>query len=108
MSEQESVPAPTLVSLLIGQSRFYERTDDQIYAEQSLRASMDMVATGTPGGICTVESRASSPWRAACRSQRIWSRLKNTLGPVRTGEQRAAAMKALAGRPAHRSPPAFP
>ena len=37
--------ASALVSLLIGQSRFYERTDDQMYAEQSLRASMDLVAT---------------------------------------------------------------
>jgi len=39
------VLASALVSLLIGQSRFYERTDDQLYAEQSLRASMDLVAT---------------------------------------------------------------
>jgi prepilin-type N-terminal cleavage/methylation domain-containing protein len=37
--------ASALISLLLGQSRFYERTDDQIYAEQSLRASMDLVAT---------------------------------------------------------------
>ena len=49
--------ASALVSLLIGQSRFYERTDDQIYAEQSLRASMDLVATelrmGAPADLVT-------------------------------------------------------
>ena len=39
------VLASALVSLLISQSRFYERTDDQMYAEQSLRASIDLVAT---------------------------------------------------------------
>ncbi len=51
--------ASALVSLLIGQSRFYERTDDQIYAEQSLRASMDLVATelrmGAPMDLITAQ-----------------------------------------------------
>jgi prepilin-type N-terminal cleavage/methylation domain-containing protein len=37
--------ATALISLLLGQSRFYERTDAQIYAEQSLRASMDLVSS---------------------------------------------------------------
>lgn len=54
------VLASALVSLLIGQSRFYERTDDQIYAEQSLRASMDMVATelrmGSPSDLLSAEA----------------------------------------------------
>lgn len=54
------VLASALVSLLIGQSRFYERTDDQIYAEQSLRASMDMVATelrmGSPSDLISAEA----------------------------------------------------
>lgn len=52
--------ASALVSLLIGQSRFYERTDDQIYAEQSLRASMDLVATelrmGSPTDLVTAQA----------------------------------------------------
>ena len=52
--------ASALVSLLIGQSRFYERTDDQMYAEQSLRASMDLVATelrmGAPGDLVSAEA----------------------------------------------------
>lgn len=39
------VLATALVSLLLGQSRFYERTDAQIYAEQSLRGSMDLVSS---------------------------------------------------------------
>lgn len=39
------VLATALISLLLGQSRFYERTDAQIYAEQSLRGSMDLVST---------------------------------------------------------------
>ena len=52
--------ASALVSLLIGQSRFYERTDDQMYAEQSLRASIDLVATelrmGAPGDLVSAEA----------------------------------------------------
>ena len=52
--------ASALVSLLIGQSRFYERTDDQMYAEQSLRASMDLVATelrmGSPSDLVSAEA----------------------------------------------------
>ena len=36
--------ASAMVSLLIGQSRFYERTDDQIWAEQSLRATFDLMS----------------------------------------------------------------
>jgi len=39
------VLATALISLLLGQSRFYERTDAQIYAEQSLRGSMDIVSS---------------------------------------------------------------
>ncbi len=39
------VLATALISLLLGQSRFYERTDAQIYAEQSLRGAMDLVAS---------------------------------------------------------------
>lgn len=54
------VLASALVSLLIGQSRFYERTDDQMYAEQSLRASMDLVATelrmGSPADLVSAEA----------------------------------------------------
>ena len=54
------VLASALLSLLIGQSRFYERTDDQIYAEQSLRASMDLVATelrmGSPADLISAEA----------------------------------------------------
>ena len=54
------VLASALVSLLIGQSRFYERTDDQLYAEQSLRASMDLVATelrmGSPADLMSAEA----------------------------------------------------
>jgi prepilin-type N-terminal cleavage/methylation domain-containing protein len=37
--------ASAMVSLLIGQSSFYERTDDQIWAEQSLRATFDLVSS---------------------------------------------------------------
>lgn len=37
--------ASALISLLIGQSRFYERTDDAIYAEQSLRATFDLMSS---------------------------------------------------------------
>jgi len=37
--------ASAMVSLLIGQSRFYERTDDQIWAEQSLRATFDLMSS---------------------------------------------------------------
>jgi len=52
--------ASALVSLLIGQSRFYERTDDQMYAEASLRASMDLVATelrmGSPSDLVSAEA----------------------------------------------------
>lgn len=36
--------ASALISLLVGQSRFYERTDDAIYAEQSLRATFDLMS----------------------------------------------------------------
>lgn len=54
------VLASALISLLVGQSRFYERTDDQIYAEQSLRASMDMVATelrmASPSDLVSAEA----------------------------------------------------
>lgn len=40
-----SVLASAMLSLLIGQSRFYERTDDQIWAEQSNRATFDLVSS---------------------------------------------------------------
>jgi prepilin-type N-terminal cleavage/methylation domain-containing protein len=56
--------ATALVSLLVGQSRFYERTDDQMYAEQSLRATMDLVATelrmGAPGDLLSAEADSVS------------------------------------------------
>lgn len=51
--------ATALISLLLGQSRFYERTDAQIYAEQSLRASMDLVSSelrmGAAGDLIAAE-----------------------------------------------------
>lgn len=37
--------ASALLSLMLGQSRFYERTDDQIWAEQSNRATFDLVSS---------------------------------------------------------------
>jgi len=37
--------ASALLSLMLGQSRFYERTDDQIWAEQSNRATFDIVSS---------------------------------------------------------------
>lgn len=37
--------ASAMLSLLLGQSRFYERTDDQIWAEQSNRATFDLVSS---------------------------------------------------------------
>lgn len=53
------VLATALISMLLGQSRFYERTDAQIYAEQSLRASIDLVAAelrmGSAGDLLAAE-----------------------------------------------------
>jgi prepilin-type N-terminal cleavage/methylation domain-containing protein len=37
--------ASAMLSLMLGQSRFYERTDDQIWAEQSNRATFDIVSS---------------------------------------------------------------
>ncbi|MDP2471090.1 MAG: prepilin-type N-terminal cleavage/methylation domain-containing protein [Candidatus Palauibacterales bacterium] len=37
--------ASAMLSLLLGQSRFYEHTDDQIWAEQSNRATFDIVSS---------------------------------------------------------------
>jgi prepilin-type N-terminal cleavage/methylation domain-containing protein len=37
--------ASAMLSLLLGQSRFYERTDDQIWAEQSNRATLDLMSS---------------------------------------------------------------
>ena len=37
--------ASALLSMMLGQSRFYERTDDQIWAEQSNRATFDLVSS---------------------------------------------------------------
>ncbi len=37
--------ASAMLSLMLGQSRFYERTDDQIWAEQSNRATFDLVSS---------------------------------------------------------------
>jgi prepilin-type N-terminal cleavage/methylation domain-containing protein len=52
--------ASALVSMLVGQSRFYERTDDQIYAEQSLRAAFDLMSAelrlGSPSDLLAAES----------------------------------------------------
>lgn len=39
------IVASALVSLLIGQSRFYERTDDQLNAEQVAQATFDLLST---------------------------------------------------------------
>lgn len=39
------VLASALLSLMLGQSRFYEQTDDQIWAEQSNRATMDLMSS---------------------------------------------------------------
>lgn len=39
------IVATALVSLLIGQSRFYERTDDQLNAEQVAQATFDLLST---------------------------------------------------------------
>ncbi|MFW6083666.1 MAG: PilW family protein [Gemmatimonadota bacterium] len=39
------IVATALVSLLIGQSRFYERTDDQLEAEQVAQATFDLLST---------------------------------------------------------------
>lgn len=47
--------ASAMLSLMIGQSRFYERTDDQIWAEQSNRATFDLMFSelrmGSPGDL---------------------------------------------------------
>ena len=40
-----SIVAGALVSLLIGQSRFYERTDDQLGAEQVAQATFDLLSS---------------------------------------------------------------
>lgn len=37
--------ASAMLSLMLGQSRFYERTDDQIWAEQSNRATFDLMSS---------------------------------------------------------------
>ncbi len=37
--------ASAMLSLMLGQSRFFERTDDQIWAEQSNRATFDLVSS---------------------------------------------------------------
>ncbi|MDT8436581.1 MAG: prepilin-type N-terminal cleavage/methylation domain-containing protein [Gemmatimonadota bacterium] len=37
--------ASALISLLVGQSRFYERTDAQLYAEQTVRGAMDIMSS---------------------------------------------------------------
>ena len=37
--------ASAMLSLMLGQTRFYERTDDQIWAEQSNRATFDLVSS---------------------------------------------------------------
>lgn len=37
--------ASAMLSLLLGQTRFYEHTDDQIWAEQSNRATIDLVSS---------------------------------------------------------------
>ena len=37
--------ASAVLSLMLGQSRFYEHTDDQIWAEQSNRATFDLVSS---------------------------------------------------------------
>lgn len=39
------VLATAMLSLMLGQSRYYERTDDQIWAEQSNRATFDLVSS---------------------------------------------------------------
>ncbi|NNK47832.1 MAG: type II secretion system protein [Gemmatimonadetes bacterium] len=39
------VLASALLSLMLGQSRFYERTDDQLWAEQTNRATFDIVSS---------------------------------------------------------------
>lgn len=37
--------ASAVLSLMVGQTRFYERTDDQIWAEQTNRATFDLVSS---------------------------------------------------------------
>ncbi len=39
------VVASALLSLMLGQSRFYEQTDDQLWAEQTNRATFDLVSS---------------------------------------------------------------
>lgn len=52
--------ASAMLSLMLGQSRFYERTDDQIWAEQSNRAMFDVmfseVRMGSPTDLLAAES----------------------------------------------------
>ncbi len=40
-----SVLGAAILSLVLGQNRFYGQSDDTIYAQQSLRAAMDMIAS---------------------------------------------------------------
>jgi prepilin-type N-terminal cleavage/methylation domain-containing protein len=52
--------ASAMLSLMLGQSRFYERTDDQIWAEQSNRATFDLVSSelrmASAGDLLAAES----------------------------------------------------
>jgi prepilin-type N-terminal cleavage/methylation domain-containing protein len=52
--------ASAVLSLMLGQSRFYERTDDQIWAEQSNRATFDLVSSelrmASAGDLLAAES----------------------------------------------------
>ncbi len=48
-----------ILSLVLGQNRFYGQSDDTIYAQQSLRAAMDLMASelrmGSPGDLMAAE-----------------------------------------------------
>lgn len=54
--------ASAMLSLMLGQSRFYEHTDDQIWAEQSNRATMDIVSSELRmgSGLDLLAARADS------------------------------------------------
>jgi len=52
--------ASAMLSLMLGQSRFYERTDDQIWAEQTNRATFDLMSSelrmASAGDLIAAES----------------------------------------------------
>jgi type II secretory pathway pseudopilin PulG len=56
--------ASAMLSLMLGQSRFYERTDDQIWAEQSNRATFDLMFSelrmGSSGDLVAATSDSVS------------------------------------------------